>query len=152
MATGLSEERTLAEARTLASGLVEGACSSSTANERVPAIVGLPLRRALAMLLLPLSLAPIVVLAPALTRAPGVLVGRWARIVAPAHGPVYRAPYEPPRYPSGSSRLGRDILEPVAGPLTPQVGVSPLAEHETPAERAGAPLVLITGEPQSGGR
>jgi hypothetical protein len=118
---------------------------------------GLPLRRGLAMLLLPLSLVPIVVLSPSLVRAPGVLVQRAERVLAPARGggrvggpSIHRAPYEPPRYPPGASRLERDVFAPVAGPLTPQVGVSPLAEHQTTAEAARAPLLLVTGEPRGG--
>ncbi len=56
---------------------------------------------------------------------------RLERMVVPAHARVYPAPYEPPRYPPGASRLERDIFAPVAGILTPQVGVSALAEHQT---------------------
>jgi hypothetical protein len=120
---------------------------------------GLPLRRALAMLLLPFSLVPVVVLSPSLVRAPGVLVQRAERVLAPARtggrvgGPsIHRAPSEPPRYPPGASRLERDVFAPVAGPLTPQVGVSPLAEHQTSEEAAHAPLLLVTGEPRGGAR
>jgi hypothetical protein len=112
-----------------------------------------PIRRALAMLLLPLSLLPIVLLAPTLVRAPATLVGRLERIVAPARvggEPIHHAPYEPPRYPPGASRLERDVFESVAGILTPQVGVSVLAEHQTRAEKAHAPILLITGEPEAG--
>src|ERR1700727_2097700 len=105
------------------------------------------LRRMFAMLLLPLSLLPVVLLAPSLARAPETLVVRLERIVAPAHPPVHRTPDEFPRYPPGASRLERDIFAPVARILTPQVGVSPLAEHQTSEEKAHAPAVLITGEP-----
>ncbi len=107
----------------------------------------LSLRRALAALLLPASLAPVALLAPSLARAPATLVLRLERMVVPAHARVYPAPYEPPRYPPGAPRLERDVFAPVAGPLTPQVGVSALAEHESPAERAHQPILLITGEP-----
>ncbi len=112
-----------------------------------------PIRRALAMLLLPLSLLPIVLLAPTLVRAPATLVGRLERIVAPARvggEPIYHAPYEPPRYPPGAPRLERDVFESVAGILTPQVGVSVLAEHQTREQKAHAPILLITGEPEAG--
>ncbi len=104
------------------------------------------------MLLLPFSMVPVAVLAPSLVRAPGVLVQRAERVLASAQRTVHRAPSEPPRYPPGASRLERDVFAPVAGPLTPQVGVSPLAEHQTPAETAHAPLLLITGEPRGGAR
>ncbi len=104
------------------------------------------------MLLLPLSLLPIVLLAPSLVRAPATLVVRLERMVVPAPGPVHRMPPEPTRYPPGASRLERDIFAPVARILTPQVGVSVLAEHQTRAEKAHAPVVLITGEPEGGVR
>jgi hypothetical protein len=117
----------------------------------VPSVVHrLSLRRALAALLLPASLAPVVLLAPSLARAPATLVLRLERMVVPAQRPVHSAPYEPPRYPPGASRLERDVFVPVAGPLTPQVGVSVLAEHESPEERAHEPILLITGEPVAG--
>jgi hypothetical protein len=109
------------------------------------------LRRALAMLLLPFSLVPVVVLAPSMVRAPVVLVQRAERVVADAQHPAHHAPYEPPRYPPGASRLERDVFAPVAGPLTPQVGVSAMAEHQTPTEKAHAPILLITGEPEPEG-
>jgi hypothetical protein len=112
-----------------------------------------PIRRALAILLLPASLLPVVLLAPTLARAPATLVVRLERIVAPARAsgaPIRRAPYEPPRYPPGAPRLERDVFETVAGILTPQVGVSVLAEHQTRKEKAHAPILLITGEPQAG--
>lgn len=107
----------------------------------------LPIRRVLAALLLPASLVPVALLAPTLVRAPATLVVRLERMVASAQHSVHHAPYEPPRYPPGASRLERDAFAPVAGPLTPQVGVSVLAEHQTPAERARQPILLITGEP-----
>jgi hypothetical protein len=102
------------------------------------------------MLLLPLSLLPIVLLAPSLVRAPETLAVRLERMVVPAHAAVHRAPAEPARYPPGASRLERDIFAPVARILTPQVGVSVLAEHQTREEKADAPIVLITGEPEGG--
>jgi hypothetical protein len=117
-----------------------------------PAAGGLSLRRALGMLLLPASLLPVVLLAPSLARAPETLVVRLERMLAPAQPPVRRTPYEPPRYPPGAPRLERDLFAPVAGILTPQVGVSVLAEHQTREERAHAPIVLITGEPEGGAR
>jgi hypothetical protein len=110
----------------------------------------LSLRRALAALLLPASLLPVVLLAPSLARAPATLVLRLERMVVPPHARVFPVPYEPPRYPPGASRLERDVFAPVAGPLTPQVGVSVLAEHESSEERAHAPILLITGEPAAG--
>ncbi len=110
------------------------------------------IKRGLAMLLLPASLLPIVLLAPSLARAPETLVVRLGRIVAPAQRPVRRAPHEQARYPPGASRLERDIFAPVARILTPQVGVSPLAEHQTREEKAHEPILLITGEPEGGAR
>jgi hypothetical protein len=119
-----------------------------------PSAVSPALRRALAMLLLPCSLLPVALLAPTLVRAPALLARRSertaARLLAPAHVRPPRS--EPARYPPGASRLERDLFAPVAGPLTPQVGVSPLAEHQTPAERVHAATPLITGEPQGGSR
>ncbi len=44
------------------------------------------------------------------------------------------------------------MFAPVARILTPQVGVSALAEHQTREEKAHAPAVLITGEPEGGAR
>jgi hypothetical protein len=108
------------------------------------------IKRALAMLLLPASLLPIALLAPSLARAPETLVVRLERMVVPARRPAHRAPQ--PRYPPGASRLERDVFAPVAGPLTPQVGVSVMAEHQTRAEKAHAPILLITGEPEGGAR
>lgn len=110
------------------------------------------IKRGLAMLLLPLSLLPIVLLAPTLARAPETLVLRLERMVVPAQRSVHRVPYEPPRYPPGASRLERDVFAPVARILTPQVGVSVLAEHQTREEKAHAPILLITGEPEGGAR
>ncbi len=117
-----------------------------------PAAAGVSLRRGLAMLLLPLSLLPIVLLAPSLARAPATLVLRLERMVLPTQHPARSAPSEPPRYPPGASRLERDVFAPVARILTPQVGVSVLAEHQTRAEKAHAPILLITGEPEGGAR
>jgi hypothetical protein len=118
-------------------------------SRRRPVAAGFSLRRALAILLLPASLLPIVLLAPSLARAPETLVVRLERMVASAQRPVYRAPYEPPRYPPGASRFEVDAFAPAAGVLTPQVGVSALAEHQTRAEKAHAPILLITGEPEA---
>jgi hypothetical protein len=103
------------------------------------------IRRVLAALLLPASLLPVLLLAPSLARAPATLVLHLERMVAPPRvggAPIHSPPYEPPRYPIGAARLERDVFETVAGPLTPQVGVSPLAEHETALERARRPIVL----------
>lgn len=111
-----------------------------------------PFRRAGAILLLPLSLLPVVLLAPSLARAPGTLAVRLERMVMPAQRPVRHTPHEPARYPPGASRLERDVFAPVAGILTPQVGVSALAEHQTHDEKAHAPILLITGEPDGGAR
>jgi hypothetical protein len=125
------------------------------AVEELPTVrpaAGVTLRRGLAMLLLPLSLLPVVLLAPSLARAPATLVVRLERMVVPAQQAAHRAPSEPPRYPSGASRLERDIFAPVARILTPQVDVSPLAEHQTPEEKAHAPILLVTGEPEGGAR
>jgi hypothetical protein len=110
------------------------------------------IKRGLAMLLLPLSLLPIVLLAPTLARAPATLVVRLERMVMPAQRPVHRAPHEPARYPPGASRLERDIFAPAARILTPQVGVSVCAEHQTREEKTHAPILLITGEPEGGAR
>jgi hypothetical protein len=112
--------------------------------------MGLSIRRVLAALLLPASLVPVLLLAPTLARAPATLVVRLERMVAPAHARVYPAPYEPPRYPIGAARLERDVFETVARVLTPQVGVSPLAEHETARERARRPIILIAPGQESG--
>ncbi len=110
------------------------------------------IKRGLAVLLLPLSLLPVVLLAPSLARAPETLVVRIERIVVSAHAAVHRALPEPARYPPGASRLERDVFAPVARILTPQVGVSVLAEHQTRAEKGHAPILLITGEPEGGTR
>lgn len=102
------------------------------------------------MLLLPLSLLPVVLLAPSLARAPATLVVRLERMVLPPQHPARSAPSQP--YPPGASRLERDIFAPVARILTPQVGVSALAEHQTREEKAHAPILLVTGEPEGGAR
>jgi hypothetical protein len=106
----------------------------------------LPLKRALAALLLPVSLLPVVLLAPSLARAPATLVVRAARLIAPAHAAVHRGHPEPARYPIGASRLEVDVFAPAAGVLTPQVGVSPLLEHAHGVHGAHEPLVLTVGE------
>lgn len=119
----------------------------------MPSVVHrLSLRRALAALLLPASLAPVVLLAPSLARAPATLALRAERPLARALAPakVRREPPEPRRYPVGAARLEVDVFEPLAGAFTPQVGVSPLAEHESAQERARQPVVLLTGEPAAG--
>jgi hypothetical protein len=124
------------------------------AVEKLPAVrptaAGVTLRRGLAMLLLPLSLLPVVLLAPSLARAPATLVVRLERMVLPRQHPARSASSQP--YPPGASRLERDIFAPVARILTPQVGVSALAEHQTREEKAHAPILLVTGEPEGGAR
>ncbi len=54
------------------------------------------LRRAFAMLLLPLSLLPVVLLAPSLARAPATLVVRLERMVLPTQHPARSAPSPTP--------------------------------------------------------
>jgi hypothetical protein len=112
----------------------------------MPMALRLPFKRALAALLLPASLLPVVLLAPSLARAPATLVLRAARLIAPAHEVVHRAPVEPERYPIGASRLEVDVFAPAAGALTPQVGVSPLLEHAGDVHGAYEPMVLTVGE------
>ncbi len=111
--------------------------------------MGLPIRRALAALLLPGSLIPVVLLAPSLARAPATLVLRAERLVVPAHASVHRAPPAPARYPSGASRFGVDVLNPVARALAPKVGVSPVVEPELAGATADRPIVLIGQEAPS---
>jgi hypothetical protein len=104
----------------------------------------LSLRRLLAALLLPASMIPVFVLAPSLARAPATLLLRAERFIAPAHPRVHRAPPPAPgRYPAGASRFGVDAMDPVAGALTPKVGVSPVAEPVLPGAGATPPIVLI---------
>lgn len=112
--------------------------------------MGLPFKRVLAAMLLPASLLPVLLLAPTLARAPATFALRLERMVVPAHARVYPAPYEPPRYPIGAARLEVDVFGPAAGVLTPQVGVSPLAEHESALERAHRPIVLIAPGGEAG--
>lgn len=112
----------------------------------------LSLRRLLAALLLPASMIPVFVLAPSLARAPATLVLRAERFIAPAHRRVHRAaPPAPGRYPAGASRFGVDALDPVAGALTPKVGVSPVAEPELAGAEAQRPMVLISDGQTAGG-
>ncbi|HVR05228.1 MAG TPA: hypothetical protein VMS02_04250 [Solirubrobacteraceae bacterium] len=111
---------------------------------------GAPLRRTLAALLLPLSLAPVVLLAPSLTRAPATLWRHAERALAPAHATprVARREQGPPYYLAGPPRVEIDVLGD-AGVLRPRLGYSPLAEPESAARAAiGAaaaiqPSVLI---------
>jgi hypothetical protein len=112
--------------------------------------VGLPVKRVLGALLLPASLLPVLLLAPSLARAPATFVLHLERMVVPVHARVYPAPYEPPRYPIGAARLEVDVFGPAAGVLTPQVGVSPLAEHESALERAHRPIVLSAPGEEAG--
>jgi hypothetical protein len=86
----------------------------------------LSIRRVLALLVLPLSLFPLLVLSPSLVRAPATL---WRRIDPPGPVRVATAPpaTPPPRWLIGAARFEVDAFEPLAGPLLPKVGVSPLA-------------------------
>jgi hypothetical protein len=111
----------------------------------------LSLRRLLAALLLPASMIPVFVLAPSLARAPATLVLRAERFIAPAHPRVHRAPPAPAQYPAGASRFGVDAMDPVAGALTPRVGVSPVAEPELAGASAERPIVLISDGQKTGG-
>lgn len=108
------------------------------------------LRRLLATLLLPLSLLPVVLLAPSLVRAPATLWQHAARALAPARAPSRPASREPgtPYYLDGPPRVEIDILE-EDGAVIPKLGYSPLAEPVWAAraaigDGAGAqPSVLI---------
>ncbi len=104
--------------------------------------------RMLAMLLLPISMAPVVLLAPSLFRAPVVLVRHAAHALAPAHHAVHRhpAPQGPRYYLVGPARFEIEAMEGAAGALTPKVGVSPLNEPEWAAQAAALsddPSVLL---------
>jgi hypothetical protein len=105
----------------------------------------LSLKRMLAALLLPGSLIPVLVLSPSLARAPATLWQRAERLLAPAHVSVHHAPPPMQRYPIGASRLEVDAFEVVAGILTPQVGISPLAEHDS--EALVGPLAVLRESP-----
>jgi hypothetical protein len=104
-------------------------------------------RRALAALLLPASLIPVLLLAPSLARAPATLWRRAERALAPAQAKVHHRERSGPAYfLVGPARLEIDAMAPAAGALTPRVGVSPLAEPTWAAEQAagpGRPVVLI---------
>ncbi len=108
----------------------------------------MPLGRALAALILPLSMVPVVLLAPSLFRAPVVLVRHTAHALAPAHHTVRRhpAPDGPRYYLVGPARFEIEAMEGSAGALTPKVGVSPLDEPAWAAQAAALgddPTVLI---------
>jgi hypothetical protein len=103
----------------------------------------LSLRRVLATLLLPGSLIPVLILSPSLARAPATLWQRTERLLAPVHTSVHHAPPPMQRYPIGAARLEVDVFEPTTGSLTPQVGVSPLAEHARWVHGPYEPVVLI---------
>jgi hypothetical protein len=115
--------------------------------------VSLPFRRTFAALLLPVSLLPVLLLSPSLVRAPATLVRHAARALAPARTPshaVHREAPGPRYYLVGPSRLEIDLLESVAGALTPKVGFSPFAEPEWAAHEAAGlegkghtPIVLL---------
>lgn len=85
----------------------------------------LSIRRVLALLVLPLSLFPLLVLSPSLVRAPATL---WRRIAppGPAHAATAPSVTPPPRWLIGAARLEVDAFEPLAGPLMPKVGISAL--------------------------
>jgi hypothetical protein len=101
-------------------------------------------RRALGTLLLPASLIPVMVLAPSLARAPATLWRRTERALAPAHAKVrHHAPSGPKYFLVGPARLELNVLTPVAGGLTPQLGVSPLAEPEWVELVDGAPRPVV---------
>jgi hypothetical protein len=100
-----------------------------------------PFGRALAALVLPLSMVPVVLLAPSLFRAPVVLARHAAHALAPAHHRAVRHPREGPLYYLvGPARLEIETFEAAAGAMTPKVGVSPLNEPEW-AARAAAEAV-----------
>jgi hypothetical protein len=109
------------------------------------------LRRALAALLLPISLVPVLLLAPSLVRAPATLWRHTAHALAPAHPrKIHHETPGPRYYLVGPARLELDVLEDShAGALTPKVGYSPLAEPEWAAQGATAleggrtPIVLL---------
>jgi hypothetical protein len=107
-------------------------------------------RRTLAALLLPLSLVPVVVLSPTLAKAPATLWRRTERLLLPPHAKIHHAPPPMQRYPIGAARLEVDVFEPLAGALTPQVGVSPLAEHAWGVRGAYEPVVLIVRAQEGG--
>jgi hypothetical protein len=110
-----------------------------------------PLKRALTALLLPASLAPVMLLSPSLVRAPAVLVRHAARALAPAHHRVHHPPPQGPSYfLVGPARFEIEAMEGSAGALTPKVGVSPLDEPEWAARAAAeretqhtTPVVLL---------
>jgi hypothetical protein len=106
----------------------------------------LPLRRTLAGLLLPFSLAPVVLFAPSMLRAPVVLWHNTARALAPAHPQPRPKPTFAAHYLIGPSRLEIDALEESAGPFTPRAGVSPLAEPAW-AARAGEAATGVAADP-----
>jgi hypothetical protein len=90
-------------------------------------------RRVLEIVLLPLSLLPVFLLAPSLARAPETLWRHTAHLLARARVPRPVEHYRlPGPYPIliGATRLEVDLLEGLAGPLTPRVGVSPFVEPE----------------------
>jgi hypothetical protein len=105
------------------------------------------LGRALAALLLPISMVPVLLLAPSLVRAPALLVRHAAHALAPAHHKAHRLPPQGPSYfLVGPARFEIEAMEGAAGALTPKVGVSPLNEPEWAARAAGTadePLVLV---------
>jgi hypothetical protein len=108
------------------------------------------LRRVLAALLLPASLVPVVLLAPSLARAPATLGREVVHALAPAHPrrTVHREPPGPRHFLTGPARFEVDVLEGVAGGLTPQIGYSPFDEPAWAARAAAgpagtAPIVMV---------
>lgn len=106
------------------------------------------LGRVLAALLLPVSMVPVVLLAPSLVRAPAVLVRHAAHALAAAHHAAHHhaAPQGPSYYLVGPARLEIEAMEGSAGLLTPKVGVSPLDEPEwaaTAVAQEEDPIVLV---------
>jgi hypothetical protein len=106
-----------------------------------------PPGRVLAALLLPLSMVPVLLLAPSLFRAPAILVRHAAHALAPAHRRTHRRPPQGPRYfLVGPARFEIEAMEGSAGALTPKVGVSPLREPEwaaVAAAQSDTPSVLV---------
>jgi hypothetical protein len=121
-------------------GSVRGAVAATRDHGERPrrAAAGSPLRRVLAGLLLPLSLVPVVLLAPSLARAPMTLVRHAEQALAPARArprAVRREPAGPAYYLDGPARVEIDVLE-EAGAATPKLGYSPLAEPEAAVRAA----------------
>jgi hypothetical protein len=95
----------------------------------------LSIRRVLALLVLPASLFPVLMLSPSLVRAPATL---WRRVIPPTGAHIVRVSRHP--RPEllliGAARFEVDAFEPLAGALTPRVGVSPLSAPGQPIRPA----------------